>query len=189
MDNDAFGLLSTAPNLQPFFEALDLAESDADIERFMEYWAVLFTDLSRFSAEPVLVRSLQRVRQMERALQSILTLPTAQLLKSQGDSHLLLFKTVPLALEAVKKLKQALPGNQFCVGISYGPIIVLPHNHGRVDAVGKPVNEASKLGEDTAKEDECLLTPFAHLQLNMTHRQRCKPRTYNGLMCYEWRDV
>ena len=42
-----------------------------------------------------------------------------------------------------------------CVGLGYGPVLRI----GDIDVFGHEVNSASKLGEDTAKAYEILVTP------------------------------
>ena len=48
-----------------------------------------------------------------------------------------------------------------CLGIGYGDILRIADQ----DAWGREVNSASKLGEDTAKANEILVTAAAHQEL------------------------
>lgn len=185
MLSDAFGVLSTAPTMQAFLEALALATTDADIVRFMRWHAVLFTDLSGFSAHPVLVEALRRVLQFEKALQALVDGGGGRVLKALGDSCLVLYETADQAVAAVDKLHAALPDNPFCAGIGYGPMVVCHHHHGRMDAFGFEVSAASRLGEDVAAGRQCLLTSAAHGALSTLLQQRCLVGASSGIAYWE----
>ena len=137
---------------------------------FGEQWAVMFTDLSGFSRQVAafgIIHFLQVIFEQNRLLLPIVADHDGILIKVEADSFLLIFKRADVALKcaiamqhACQELnKQRLPEEKvlLCVGIGYGRILRI----GDVDVYGKEVNAASKLGEDTAKADEILLTDEA----------------------------
>ena len=186
---DTFGLLTTWPPMQTFLKAIALAKTDADIASFMTWHAVLFTDLSGFSVHPMLVEALKRVVQMEKAIAALTQLGGGMVLKSLGDSFLILFDTVGQAVDAVDLLRAALPVNAFCAGIGYGPMVVCQHRAGRHDAFGFAVSEASRLGEDIATGRQCLLTPSAYAAVSAAHQQRCVAGEHQGLAYWDMRTI
>ena len=186
MSADAFGLLSTAPTMQAFLAALDLAERDADIERFMTVHAVLFTDLSGFSAHPIVAQGLQRIRRMEYALSGALSASGGIVIKSLGDSHLMMFPDVADAVGCVELVWATCPDNPFCVGIGYGQMVVCEYYHGRLDVFGVEVSAASRLGEDVASESQALLTPAAYAQGSPALQRRCVAGMEGGIRYWEF---
>jgi class 3 adenylate cyclase len=89
------------------------------------------------------------------------------LVKFEGDSMLLLFRHVPGAVACAIAMQRACsqvnhrrkPEDQIllCVGIGFGKVLRV----GDDDVWGREVNAASKLGEDTAKAGEILITESA----------------------------
>jgi adenylate cyclase len=134
---------------------------------FGETWAVMFTDLSGFSrnvAEFGIIHFLQTIYESERVLIPILEAHDGILLKVEGDSFLVIFRSVPKALRCAVAMQRALVGYNadktdaekvlLCVGLGYGPMLRI----GDLDVFGAEVNSASKLGEDVAKAWEILVT-------------------------------
>ncbi|MDD5377389.1 MAG: hypothetical protein PHH16_04745, partial [Candidatus Gracilibacteria bacterium] len=86
------------------------------------------------------------------------------LLKSEGDSLLVIFRNPKKALLASFRMQAVLgkynldrlPEEKvlLCLGLGYGRILKI----GDADVFGAEVNAASKLGEDTAKAGEILIT-------------------------------
>src|SRR5206468_1996831 len=86
------------------------------------------------------------------------------LIKIEADSFMIIFKRPEVALKcgiamqrACQQLNQRrLPEEKvlLCLGIGYGKILRI----GDSDVYGKEVNAASKLGEDTARSNEILVT-------------------------------
>jgi adenylate cyclase len=86
------------------------------------------------------------------------------LLKIEGDSFLIIFKRPDRALRSAIAMQHACqrlnvgrpPEEQvlLCVGLGYGEVLRI----GDEDVWGAEVNAASKLGEDTAKANEILVT-------------------------------
>ncbi len=135
---------------------------------FGETWAIMFTDLSGFSrnvAKFGIIHFLQTIYESERLLIPLIEENDGILLKAEGDSLLVIFRNPDKAVQAaVAMQRQLLQYNTdktdeekvlLCVGLGYGPVLRI----GDVDVFGHEVNSASKLGEDTAKAYEILVTP------------------------------
>ncbi len=135
---------------------------------FGETWTIMFTDLSGFSrnvAKFGIIHFLQTIYESERLLIPLIEDHDGILLKSEGDSLLVIFRNAEKALQAsVAMQRQLLNYNKdkteeeqvlLCVGLGYGEVLRI----GDVDVFGHEVNSASKLGEDTAKAYEILVTP------------------------------
>src|SRR6478672_6560210 len=134
---------------------------------FGENWAVLFTDLSgfsRFVAEFGIIHFLQIIHESQRIFEPCIDTHDGVLIKMEGDSMLVIFrqpsKAVACALE-MQRVAKAYNVNRIdaekillCVGVGYGRILTI----GDEDVFGAQVNAASKLGEDTAKAWEILVT-------------------------------
>ena len=138
---------------------------------FGEEWAIMFTDLAGFSRQVAkfgIVHFLQIMHEQERLLLPIIEDHDGILIKTEADSFLILFKQAAQALHcAVAMQKKCTSVNNrrapeeqivLCVGIGYGKILKI----GDDDVFGHEVNLASKLGEDTAKGEEILVTRAAH---------------------------
>lgn len=139
---------------------------------FGEEWAVMFTDLSGFSrrvAEFGIIHFLQIIFEHKRLLLPIVAEHDGILIKAEADSFLILFKRADAALRCAIAMQHACqqlnvarqPEEEvlLCVGIGHGRILRI----GDADVYGREVNAASKLGEDTAKADEILVTESARL--------------------------
>lgn len=135
---------------------------------FGETWAIMFTDLSGFSrnvAKFGIIHFLQTIYESERLLIPIIEEHDGILLKAEGDSLLVIFRNANKALQAAVAMQRSLVAYNkdkaaeeqvlLCVGIGYGRVLRI----GDVDVFGHEVNSASKLGEDTAKAYEILVTP------------------------------
>ncbi|PKL75014.1 MAG: adenylate cyclase [Candidatus Melainabacteria bacterium HGW-Melainabacteria-1] len=136
-------------------------------ELFGETWAIMFTDLSGFSRrvkEFGIIHFLQTIYESHRILVPQIDAFNGILIKVEGDSLMVLFKQPQRALDCAIAMQQALhkhnrhrlPEEQvlLCVGIGYGRLLKI----GDEDVFGTEVNAASKLGEDTAKAWEILIT-------------------------------
>lgn len=151
---------------------------DADVERidqriwdlFGEAWAVMFTDMAGFSrraAEFGIIHFLQVIHESHKLLLPIVVEHDGILIKSEADSYMLLFKRASRALECAVAMQHACQTYSkrrrdeeqilLCVGIGYGRMLRL----GDSDVFGEQVNIASKLGEDTARAHEILVTANA----------------------------
>ncbi|HOX42090.1 MAG TPA: adenylate/guanylate cyclase domain-containing protein [Myxococcota bacterium] len=134
---------------------------------FGETWAVMFTDLSGFSrkvAEFGIIHFLQVIFESQRLLIPCIDQHDGILLKVEGDSFLVIFRSVAKAIDCsvamqrlLKQYNQARPEAEhilLCVGLGYGPMLRI----GDEDVFGAEVNAASKLGEDIARPWEILVT-------------------------------
>jgi class 3 adenylate cyclase len=153
----------------------DVAELDQRIwDLFGERWAVMFTDLSGFSRrveEFGIIHFLQTIHEQRKILLPIVERHDGLLIKEEGDSLLILFRRVERALDCGLAMQSACrkvnerrkPEEQIllCLGIGFGQILRIADE----DVWGREVNSASKLGEDTAKANEILVTAAAHADL------------------------
>ena len=134
---------------------------------FGEKWCVMFTDLSGFSrgvAKFGIIHFLQTKFESERILIPVLDDYDGILLKVEGDSFLVIFKKPIKAITAAVEMQRRCreynrdkPEEEqilLCVGLGYGTMLKI----GDHDVFGAEVNAASKLGEDTAKSWEILVT-------------------------------
>jgi adenylate cyclase len=132
--------------------------------------AILFTDLSGFSrqvAEFGIIHFLQEIFQQKRLLLPIAAKNDGILIKAEADSLMIIFKRAASAVRCAIEMQHACQAHNahrareeqvlLCVGIGYGRILRI----GDSDVYGQEVNAASKLGEDTAKADEILVTAGA----------------------------
>ncbi|RMF45052.1 MAG: adenylate/guanylate cyclase domain-containing protein [Anaerolineae bacterium] len=141
---------------------------DAHIwDLFGETWAVMFTDLSGFSrrvAEFGIIHFLQIIYESQRVFVPCLDEYGGILLKVEADSMLVIFRKVRRAVEcaiamqhAAKAYNEGRPEEEqllLCLGLGYGAMLRV----GDHDVFGAEVNAASKLGEDTARAWEILVT-------------------------------
>ncbi len=146
----------------------DVAAIDQRIwDLFGEEWAVMFTDLSGFSRQVAkfgIIHFLQIILEQKTLLLPVVEKYDGILIKVEADSLLVLFKKPAQALEcavAMQKTCQAVSARRapeeqivLCVGLGFGKILKI----GDDDVFGHEVNIASKLGEDTAKGNEILVT-------------------------------
>ena len=130
----------------------------------------MFTDLAGFSrrvAQFGIIHFLQVILEQKRLLLPVVESFDGIFVKADADSLLLLFKKASTALACALEMQRVCqqfsarrqPEEQIvlCVGIGHGQLLKI----GDEDVFGHEVNLASKLGEDTAKGDEILVTPAA----------------------------
>ncbi|MEI7012739.1 adenylate/guanylate cyclase domain-containing protein [Leptospira licerasiae] len=146
----------------------DKEKIDARIwDLFGEVWCIMFTDLSGFSRGVEkfgIIHFLQTIHESERVLVPIIEDHDGILLKSEGDSFLVIFRNVSKGLQAAIRMqkelveynKDKIPEEKIllCVGLGFGKVLKI----GDSDVFGSEVNTASKLGEDTAEAGEILIT-------------------------------
>jgi class 3 adenylate cyclase len=151
--------------LQP---GADKAQIDRRIwDLFGERWAVMHTDLSGFSrrvAEFGIIHFLQTIRESFQLHAPVIDRHGGFLLKIEGDSMMVIFRNVDEAIDCALEMQRVTYRHNaarapvdkvlLCVGIGYGEMLRV----GEEDVFGAEVNAASKLGEDTAKEYEILVT-------------------------------
>jgi class 3 adenylate cyclase len=134
---------------------------------FGEEWAIAFTDLSGFSRNVDafgIIHFLQTIYESERMLVPIVDDHDGIILKIEGDSMLIIFRNPVKALQAVAAMQETCARYNvetpeedrvlLCAGVGYGKVLRI----GDADVFGREVNAASKLGEDTAKAGEVLVT-------------------------------
>jgi len=134
---------------------------------FGEEWCVMFTDLSGFSrgvAKFGIIHFLQTIYESERLLVPVIEDHDGILLKTEGDSFLIIFRNVGKGIQCALKMQEVLIEYNkdkvaeekilLCVGIGFGKMLRI----GDSDVFGAEVNAASKLGEDTAEAWEILVT-------------------------------
>lgn len=134
---------------------------------FGEEWCVMFTDLSGFSrgvAKFGIIHFLQTIFESERLLVPVIEDHDGILLKSEGDSLLVIYRNVEKAIQCSLRMQQVLIEYNrdrieeeqilLCIGLGFGKVLRI----GDQDVFGAEVNAASKLGEDTAKAWEILIT-------------------------------
>lgn len=134
---------------------------------FGEKWCVMFTDLSGFSRRVEkfgIIHFLQTIYEAERLLIPVIEGHDGILLKVEGDSLLVIFRNVIKGISSAVEMQRTLrnynsdkPDEEqvlMCVGLGYGEVLRI----GDTDVFGAEVNAASKLGEDTAKAWEILVT-------------------------------
>ena len=146
----------------------DTARIDRRIwDLFGEDWAIIFTDLTGFSrrvAEFGIIHFLQIIYEQKKLLLPVVAAHDGILVKIEADSFLVIFRQATSALDcavAMQRACQQLSARRraeeqilLCVGIGYGRVLRI----GDTDVFGHEVNAASKLGEDTAKSNEILVT-------------------------------
>jgi adenylate cyclase len=137
---------------------------------FGEEWAIVFTDLAGFSRQVAkfgIVHFLQVMLEQQRLLLPIVEQHDGIVIKIEADSFLILFKKANQAVRcsiAMQKMCQSVNARRaaeeqiiLCCGVGFGKILKV----GDEDVFGHEVNIASKLGEDTAKGSEILVTRAA----------------------------
>lgn len=137
---------------------------------FGEEWTVMYTDLAGFSrnvAEFGIIHFLQVIHASKKLLIPVIETHDGILLKTEGDSMLIIFRSAPKALECAvqmqvscRKYNVGVPDSEkvlLCIGIGAGKVLRI----GDADVFGAEVNAACKLGEDSAKAWDVLVTePF-----------------------------
>lgn len=134
---------------------------------FGEEWTVMFTDLSGFSRSVAafgIIHFLQVIHEQKQLLLPIVAEHDGILIKIEADSFLILFRRPERGLDCAVAMQRACaehnapkaPEEQvlLCVGLGHGRVLRI----GDTDVYGQEVNAASKLGEDTAKAEEILVT-------------------------------
>lgn len=158
-----YGLI--AKRLAPDANKIEIDQRIWDL--FGEEWCVMMTDLAGFSrqvAEYGIIHFLQTIYESERLLLPVIEQYEGFLLKTDGDSLLVIFRKPQKALQCAIVMQQVLvPYNEakveqekihLSVGLGFGTILRV----GNTEVFGAEVNAACKLGEDTAKQGETLVT-------------------------------
>jgi class 3 adenylate cyclase len=134
---------------------------------FGEEWTVMYTDLSGFSrntAEFGIIHFLQVIHESKKLLIPVIERYDGILLKTEGDSMLIIFRNPVRAIECAVAMQAACRAYDddrtdsekllLCLGIGRGKVLRISDT----DVFGAEVNAACKLGEDIAKAWEVLVT-------------------------------
>ncbi|MBI4349023.1 MAG: adenylate/guanylate cyclase domain-containing protein [Elusimicrobia bacterium] len=134
---------------------------------FGETWTVMFTDLAGFSRDVVefgIIHFLQTIHESLRLLVPVVEAHDGILLKTEGDSLLVIFRNPDRALDCAREMQRACadynrsrPATEkilLCVGLGYGRMLRISDH----DVFGAEVNAASKLGEELAEAGDILVT-------------------------------
>jgi adenylate cyclase len=146
----------------------DKAAVDQQIwNTFGEEWAVMFTDLTGFSrrvAEFGIIHFLQTIYESERLLIPIIDRHNGLMIKSEGDSLLVLFRRPENAVQCAIDMQRSCHLYNLdrldeekvllCVGLGHGQVLKI----GDSDVFGSEINAASKLGEELAKSYDVFVT-------------------------------
>jgi len=153
-------------------ERLESGADRAAIDRriwdlFGERWAIMYTDLSGFSrrvAEFGVIHFLQTIHEAFQLHAPVIDRRGGFLLKVEGDSLMVIFRNIDEALGCAIEMQEATRRHNvgrapedkvlLCIGLGYGDVLRIAED----DVFGAEVNAASKLGEDTAKEGDILVT-------------------------------
>lgn len=151
---------------------------------FGEKWAIMFTDLSGFSRGVEkfgIIHFIQVIHESERVLTPIIEDFGGIVLKTEGDSLMVIFRSTEKAVMcSIEMQKESLKYNEskeeeeqihLCIGLGYGDVLRI----GDSDVFGAEVNAASKLGEDIAKSGEILVTEFLKNSIIKTMGVEFKP--------------
>jgi class 3 adenylate cyclase len=146
--------------------------------------AVLILDLSGFSLltqKYGIVHYLSMVRRMQLTSKPIIEKAGGEVVKFEADNCFAMFDTPLAAVETAIALNKAFDEinvyttDEFdirvAIGIDYGDVLLI----GGPDYFGDTVNTASKLGEDTARPGEILITQRALAQIPADAAARSEP--------------
>ena len=136
-------------------------------DQFGEEWCVMATDLSGFSrgvAEFGIIHFLQTIYEAERILVPVVESHDGILLKVEGDSFIVIFRSVHKALHASIEMQRTVRRynadrptvEQVLLGVGLGVGRML--RIGDADVFGVEVNSACILGETYAKGYDILVT-------------------------------
>ena len=138
---------------------------------FGEEWAIMCTDLAGFSrhvAEFGIIHFLQTIYESQKLFVPCIDRYDGILLKVEADSMLVIFRNVCKAIDCAIHMQQSVKTYNkdreeaekilLCIGLGFGRVLHI----GDEDVFGAEVNAASKLGEDTAKAWEILVTSAVH---------------------------
>lgn len=122
--------------------------------------AVLIADMSGFTKiteEEGVFAAMLQIRRFQLTGKPVIEMHGGELIKTEADDLFATFPNVHMATTAARQLVSDFPCS---IGIGYGRIILFDN-----DMWGDEVNQASRLGEDTAKRGEILMTPNALVQV------------------------
>ncbi len=140
--------------------------------KYLRRRAILVLDLTGFTESTIregALRSFLRILDAQRLCLPVLRERGAELIRTFADDIVALFLDANGALDAALDMHERTDhfrrdsegAAQCCVGIGYGDVYSIGPNL----AMGDEMNRASKLGEDTARGGETLLTEGAYQAL------------------------
>jgi len=144
-------------------------------ERYRLRVAILCLDMTGFTRAAIRqgeLASLLRIRDVQQVCGPIFRERRARLVRAFADDLTALFDDPHDALDAALEVHRRIAAfnrsalasanpAECCIGIGYGDVYAIGPNR----AMGDEMNRASKLGEDTARGGEILLTEQAHQAL------------------------
>ena len=151
-------------------------------ERYQARSAILCLDMTGFTETTIRfgeLQSLLRIWDVQKVCGPIFKAYNARLTRAFADDLTVLFDRPEDALEAAMEVHrrialfnhsdQAGPHPaECCIGLGYGEVFAIGPNL----AMGDEMNRASKLGEDTARANETLVTQNVYEALR--HRKDCR---------------
>ena len=161
-------------------------------EKYLRRSAILVLDLTGFTETTIrggALESFLRILDAQRVCLPILRQRGAGFVRTFADDIVALFDDPGPALDAALDIHartweyQKLHPREHdpaecCIGIGFGPIYAIGPNH----AMGDEMNRASKLGEDTARGGETLLTEGAYTILEKHPGVRFEPQAGDDLL-------
>jgi class 3 adenylate cyclase len=168
-----------------------LSRQDFD-EKDLRRSAILVLDLTGFTETTIrggAPQSFLRILDAQRVCLPVLRQRGAGFVRTFADDIVALFDDPGPALDAALDIHartweyQKLHPREHdpaecCIGIGFGPIYAIGPNH----AMGDEMNRASKLGEDTARGGETLVTEGAYATLEQHPRVRFEPQADDDLL-------
>lgn len=198
MNEAIFGMTHLEFELGTFLDKRWSAADDSEVaaidqEIWQKYggeWCVMYTDLSGFSRSAYqrgILHTLSIIHAFRSLAVPIITVHGGLVMKTEGDSLIVLFDHVIDALHSALEIKTSL--TRFselhgdleifnACGIGYGSILKL----GAHELYGLEVNLASKLGEDIGTGDDILLTEAAKNQIEGLPEWRYEPFVTNEII-------
>jgi len=136
-------------------------------DEFEQELCVVFTDMESFSSRSVkggIISAVSLVFEQREISDPVVEAHGGKVLKSIGDSLLLVFPTPAQGLAALLEMRERLAAHDrglpldrhvsVGAGLGFGPVLRVADE----DVFGVEVNHASRLGEDTAKAGEIYVT-------------------------------
>jgi len=149
-------------------DEMSLAEFDA---KYMTEHAILVLDMTGFTETTIhggAVRSFLRILEAQQMCMPVFKDTGARLVRAFADDLVALYAEPHAALDAAIEIHRRsrvyespnfskIGRAECCIGIGYGPVYAIGPNL----AMGDEMNRTSKLGEDTARGGETLVTERA----------------------------
>ncbi|MCZ6465191.1 MAG: adenylate/guanylate cyclase domain-containing protein [Proteobacteria bacterium] len=160
-------------------------------QKYLRVVAVLVLDLTGFTeaaARGGCIASFLRILDGQKVCLPVLREAKAEFVRTFADDMVALFAEPGAALDAALEIHRrtarfepapgALERAECCIGVGYGPIYAIGPNH----AMGDEMNRTSKLGEDTARGGEILVTEGARAALEGREDMTFEAQTSDDLI-------